>query len=193
MTVSVPFGPVITAGDIRGGLKTVLTASLPSVITAVCNQKSISPSLVPPPAAWGGPTDPSALPAGTSVPLGVISAPGTTRDPVKRGNGDYELQWDAGVGLISSHPDSETGQRLSEIYGAAIRACILQNGSLGGVADSVRWVDESNEETAWNSGQSVWAATVIFAVTCVAVVDGYATAGPDPAIVQHIQIVGRLT
>lgn len=183
--VDLPFGQIMTAGAVRNALRATLAEYLPDVLAVVAERAGFDPDVVLPPRGYGASADPEDV---GDQPLGVIVAPGMSGQPVHRGNGLYELPWDAAVAIVVSAPTRDQGQALSEVYGAAVRAAIMQHPSLGGLAVSTRWVDERHEEIAFSSGRSVWAPQLVFAITVSAAVDGYATAGPNPIVEQHIEV-----
>lgn len=191
MTSDLPYGQIITAGVVRAKVREVLETFLPDVLAVVATRSGFDPDLVPPPKGYGA----SAVPEDVAAwePMGVIRVPGMSEQPTRRSNGTYELPWDVGVGVVVSAKSSDDAQALSEVYGAAVRAAVLQHRSLLGLAVTTSWADERHEEIAYDTGRSVWASTQVFGVVVVAVVDGYATAGPNPVVEQHFEVVGRFS
>lgn len=184
-----PYGEIVTAGLVRSAIKGILLGHLAPVLAVVAERQGFDPASVSAPAGYGASANPDEVEALQA--MGIIVVPGMSDQPVKRSDGSYELAWDAAVAIVCSARTRDEGQALSEIYGAAVRACILQHRSLAGVAETTVWTDESHEEIAYDTGRSVWAATLVFAVTCRSVVDGYATSAADVPVSSYQFEVGR--
>jgi hypothetical protein len=81
-----------------------------------------------------------------SLPQLIVVSPGLAGPPVKNGDGSYRATWSVGVGIVCSAKDEATTKALAKFYAACSRAIMIQNGSLGGKAIGVIWVDESYDD-----------------------------------------------
>ena len=191
MTGQVPFGTVITAGDVQAAVRAVLVDGFPDVLASVAAQHGFDPDDVPAPRGWGASAGPQ--PGGVDQrPVGVIVSPGIAGPPVRRGDGLYELRYEVAVGVVNVAATADLAQARCNLHAGALRATVLQHRKLGGLAASTRWTDERTEPVAENDQLAVWAATSVFEVTLEAAVDGIALAGPNPVVEEHrIDIILR--
>lgn len=83
---------------------------------------------------------------GEELPKVVVISPGITGTPEKRGDKQYSAWWQLGVGVAVADKDIATANALAKLYGATVRAIILQKKSLGGVASQIEWISESYDD-----------------------------------------------
>jgi hypothetical protein len=65
---------------------------------------------------------------------------------------------------------------LAKIYGAAVRAIMLQKPSLGGVSSGIEWYDESYRDVSVDQQRTVRSAVLTFQVW----IDGVVVRGAGP-------------
>ncbi|MCA1782241.1 MAG: hypothetical protein LC679_08735, partial [Intrasporangiaceae bacterium] len=99
------------------------------------------------------------------TPSCVVVAPGTFDEPVRRGDNSYDIQWSVGVGVVVSGQTVENTFELCELYTAAVRLCLLQQASLGGVASGTDWLNERYDELLVEDLRTIAAGVVQFVVT----------------------------
>jgi hypothetical protein len=122
------------------------------------------------------------------TPTIIVVSPGTADEPKMEGDGHYRAEWGLGVGAVVSTSTQETTNLVAKVYGAAIRAIILQQASLGGIASGVRWMDESYDDLpSDDSDRTLGSAALYFRVEVDDVVNRFAgpnsvyfPADPDP-------------
>lgn len=111
----------------------------------------------------------------------------TTTDPkhppLRQGDGTYSAVWIADANLQIYGQDWAQAADLVAAYTAAVRAAVLQHGSLGGFASATRWLGEASKEIEHQALRTVQVAVISFAVTVEGAVNSLA--GPktptDPA------------
>ena len=104
------------------------------------------------------------------LPAVVVVCPGLAARPERDGQGVYRATWQVGVGVIVSARDEAATDRLAGLYGAAARAVIAQQSSLGGFAAGTRWIDESLDDVPVDATRTLRAVVEEFEVDVDAVV-----------------------
>lgn len=116
------------------------------------------------------------------LPAIVIINSGLADEPEADGEGIYHGWWALGIGVVCSASTEDATRVLAQIYGAAIRALMVQKQRLNGKPYQVLWVDESYDDMP-NDDQTRTLRTVrlIFRVWVDEVVSKWAgPAAPDP-------------
>lgn len=182
-----PFGDVITAGVVSNSLRETLVEFLPPLLEVLAVRAGFGPGELLAPIGYGAGDGAEQV---RDQPMGIVVCPGISGRPVKHADGLYEMPWDVAAAIVACGRSSDEAKAMSEVYGAALRACVLQHPSLKGLASSTQWIDERYEQIAYSTDASVWACTIVFRVSVDAAVDGYATAGPNPVIQSRIITIG---
>jgi hypothetical protein len=132
---------------------------------------------------------------GEDWPKVVVISPGLAEAPTAKGDGQYYASWRLGVGVGCAATSESYGNLLSKVYGAAVRAIMVHKQSLGGLAQVIRWIEESYDDLPIPSQNQLFkAAAVYFHVECEDVVTKWAgPAEPDEepygfGLVEHIYI-----
>jgi hypothetical protein len=110
------------------------------------------------------------------LPAVVIVSPGLAGAPVKNGRGRMHAPWALGIGVVVSARDQASTNEIAKLYAAAVRALLLQRGSLGGFAAETEWVDERYDDLPAAGERTLGAGQAIFVVQVENVV--YANGGP---------------
>lgn len=117
------------------------------------------------------------------VPACVIVAPGTLRQPERRGT-LYYVTWQLSIGCIVSGRDRDNTFELVPLYAAAVRALMVQHQTLGvDWVDGVTWLGERYDELGTDDSRTIAAASVTFGITVPSAVDsrgGPAKPSADP-------------
>ena len=113
------------------------------------------------------------------MPLCVVMSPGLVDEPYTRESGIFTARWAIGVGVAIAAQTETEANRLSRIYGAAVRGIMMQHQDINGLAIRVDWVDENYDDlpTIDNQLQQYRSAGVFFAVEVENVINKWA--GPD--------------
>jgi hypothetical protein len=109
--------------------------------------------------------------AGLVVPSFVVSSPGLAEPPVQHGDGSYTAAWVVVV-TVFAHGASygDTARRVRQ-YAKAVRACLVSNAALGGVATDVTWTGEEYDRIDAKNARTLGGCYVSFAVTVDDVLD----------------------
>lgn len=97
------------------------------------------------------------------LPAILVMCPGNANDPVERADG-YTANFAVNVAAIVSQRDKESTTTMAGYYGAALMALIVQNPSLGGIANGVRWRGGRTDDLAPDDARSIAAAVHVFEV-----------------------------
>lgn len=113
----------------------------------------------------------------------VIVAPGTVAAPERRGDGTFTGIWGVGVGVIVADATVDAAVRRAEPYAAALRALLVQQGSLGGFAQETTWVNEEVTPLTYERDRVVATSSLEFEVVVEDVLNRWAgplTVPTDP-------------
>jgi hypothetical protein len=98
-------------------------------------------------------------------------------EPTRFGSGDYSQDFDMQVGVQVYGQSEDLARMFADLYGAAVRECIVQNGTLGGLATWSRWADGPTDELIDKDDATdavVIQSTVTFSVSVDSVVNDQA-------------------
>lgn len=73
----------------------------------------------------------------------AVTANALRQEPERKGTGSYDAWFTLNVGLFHQATADMPLLTATGDYAAAIRQCLVQNPTLGGLADTVRWTAES--------------------------------------------------
>lgn len=172
------FGPIIHAGQVEDAAAATLELWLPTYLREIERQHSRDQLALPDPKSWliySQADRPEDWPE-SGLPAILLMCPGLKGAPEREGAGSYRARWDLQAGAVVSASRPAQTRQLAQLYGAAIRAAILQHPGLGGFAQAVTWTDESNGDMSPVDSRSLGYTSVAFAVDVHAVVD--AAGGP---------------
>jgi hypothetical protein len=162
---------LVTADDLCRGAATALTDTLPGLIAAFGLDTPDAPAKpFVAPTSWDQVPTLEALNR-AAFPAGAIISPGITGRPVKSSLGT-DAVWRIVAGIYDRGTDyNETAGRC-RTWAALIRAALLRNPTLGGVASSVTWVGEAYRQIPQKSAARTLAGcSVEFDVAARNVVD----------------------
>jgi hypothetical protein len=151
--------PVVTAKDVRDALKTTIGLWADVYTDELGRQKGI---VLPPIKRYGVSGDPG-LPA-EEYPACVIVCPGLAGDPERHGDGTFTAPWAVGVGIVVKDLTIDRATDVTDVYIAALRALLVQQGSLGGFAAETTWLDEEIAPLAFERDAAVVAGSLQFRV-----------------------------
>jgi len=121
------------------------------------------------------------------LPMIVVVNSGLADEPIKHGDGVHTAWWAIGIGIIASASTEEASRQITDVYGAAIRALLLQKPDIGGNAAGVEWVDEIYDDLPTDDqARSLRSARLVFRVLVDDVVTSWGGPAepddPDPAM-----------
>lgn len=105
------------------------------------------------------------------VPAIVVITNGTLDMPIKKGDGAYIAKWDVRVAAIVGANNTEATHDLARLYGAYIRAILVQEPSLHGFSFGCDWIDEIYTEATGQRRRTLTTVLVRFAVSVYNVVN----------------------
>ncbi len=149
------FGDVVDAGTIEAAATATLKAWMPSHIAHQERRLGLPARSLPMIASWPEVSD---LEAGTNLatlktPALVLVAPGTSGAPTRTTDGSWRSTWTLEVAVVADDRKKLAARRLAGVYLAAVRGCLLQNRTLGGPAENVRWVREDHSYSPITGGR----------------------------------------
>lgn len=173
MTVSDIFGPIPTRIAIATATRDLLADWLPAYLAEIERQNNLDPESLPHIRSWTTRTTPTKW-VEEQTPACVIVCPGLAGIPQRDGNGIWQAPWGVGVAIVTSGNSQETVIENSGYYGAAVRACLLQQQPLDGIDGRLRWLDEDYAEIPESKSRTVAAGRVEFEVLIPVAVDDMA-------------------
>jgi hypothetical protein len=157
------YGQVLSAYDVRQALLETIQTWSPQYITEIASVKAVT---MAPFGLW------EAIPENRALPPDLTAACWTTctttdpkRPPQRQGDGTYAAVWVADANIVLFGTDWQTTVDLIANYSAAVRALVLQHGSLGGFAVTTKWLGEASKELEHQRTRTVQLAVISFAVT----------------------------
>lgn len=172
------FGPIIHAGMVEDAAAATLKLWLPTYLREIERQHDRAQLALPDPKSWlvySQADRPEDWPE-AGLPAILLMCPGLKAAPEREGAGTYRARWDLQAGAVVSASRPSQTRQLAQLYGAAIRAAILQRPSLGGFAQAVTWTDEANGDMSPVDSRSLGYTSVAFTVDVTDAVD--AMGGP---------------
>lgn len=94
------------------------------------------------------------------VPACIIVVPSLTGVIEHSGDGTYNLEWSVGIGSVCSSRSIDETTELAQMYTAAMRALMLQHGSMDGFSSGIRLVDERYDPLSFNDSRTLAAGIV---------------------------------
>jgi len=138
---------------------------MPTYIQEIERQLNLTLGLFPPPRVYSTTNTWHSLPD-ERLPMCIALSTGTVTRPRYEGDGTISAWWGIGVGVAASANTEENTNLAAKIYGAAVRAILLQQPTLGGMTAGTEWIDESYTEVPVpeDERRTIRAAQVIFQV-----------------------------
>lgn len=137
------FGPIFSSATLERAAIETIKAWMPTYVQELELQlPEYQRGTVPLPRSYASRTTFEEFP-GEQLPLVVVVSPGVVGDPSPEGDGRYTAWWELGIVVVAEGRSEDDSNSLVKLYGAAIRAIMLQKSSLGNIASGVEWTDES--------------------------------------------------
>lgn len=159
-----------------------LIAWFPTYLREIELKQGLVEGKIPPPRTYTTRNEFASFPE-DQMPICVVISPGLAGEPHKEGNGTYSGWFSLGVGVLASAATEEDTNFLSKVYGAAVRAIMLQKQGLGGICKGIEWADESyNDLPDIDQTRSIRASQWIGLAYIDNIVDQYGgpNGEPDP-------------
>lgn len=158
------FGPIITGKHVRTATRSHIRKWFPTYLAEVAREDGRSTSAMPHFKSYSSAFD---MPDGRfiedAIPACIIVCPGWMDAPERRG-GLWTVKWAVGLGAVVSGRNREETVELAELYVAALRACVGQHQSLGGLATACDPIGERYDDIPNDMSRTLVGGTVQFAV-----------------------------
>lgn len=176
-------GPMFSAADLESAVETTLKTWMETYLHAMEQHRSVPAQSYEFPRAWVKDARERTY-AEDQVPAIIIVA-GGAQDPERHGGGGgrYTAWFTLSIGVVVSAFDKEITSQLCKDYIAVVRTLIVQNASLDGVAQEVRWMEEHYEDGGTDGRREYAAGVCTFLVAVNDVLDagaGMLTPPSDP-------------
>lgn len=176
------FGPIVGPGQVEAAAEQTLRAWLPSYLAELERQTGLEAGALPLPAGYQTVSDLDHLvEQALGGPILVLVSPGITDAPIAREAGITGARWTLNAVAIVPAESRARAHVLAGAYATAIRWTLVQQGSLGGLAAAVDWVDEEYLAIATDDRRVLGAGRVEVAVEVAVVLDRQAGPLPPPA------------
>lgn len=179
------FGPIFTAHTLELKVLETMSIWMPTYLREIEDQMGRTLGQIIPPRTYTTRNEFTTFPE-DQMPICVVISPGLSGEPYTEGNGTTSAWWSIGIGVLVSARDEEATNFLSKVYGAAVRAIMLQQSDLGGICSGVNWLDESYDDVPDEAQERTIRAAQWIGSVCIdnVVLKGGGPVGPPDPITQ---------
>lgn len=171
------FDPIFVAATLEQAVIDTLVKWFPLYIREIERQEELPMGKVPIPRSYTTRRTFEKF-AEDQLPTVIIVSPGLDGDPMQEGDGRYRAIWRMHVGVVVSTSSQVQTGYIAKLMGAAVRAIVLQQSRLGGIASGMEWYDESYDDLPDDDvSRSLGAATLSFRIEVDDVINR--RSGPD--------------
>ena len=135
------FGPIVTGADVERAALDTLKLWTPEYLAWVERATGREVGSLPRPRSWVASISIDRWPE-EQLPSVLLLSTGLAEEPARDGRGVYRAKFALGLAVVVSARDRRETDDLAKLYTAALRAALLHNQTLGGLAEAVEWVDE---------------------------------------------------
>jgi hypothetical protein len=184
------FDKIVVASDVEQAVITCLEKWFPTYLREVERQTGWEKEPLKPPASYSNRVQFDIQP-GEAMPKAVVISPGLFNTPTHpQGEGKYDASWQVAIGIAIAERTEELANQVIKMYGAAVRAIMVQHQSLESDigAVNVTWLDESYDDLQIADRIELYkAAAGLFAITIEDAVSRWAgplvpDESPDPLV-----------
>lgn len=162
--VSPIFGPIRTAAVAEQAVTATLQRWMPTYVAELERQNGLAAGSIPAVRGWTL-TNQFDQSQSDQTPTIIVISPGSEGTPVRSGEGAITVVWRVEVAVIANGRDRASSNLFAKVYAAAIRAIVVQQPSLGGVAAASVYAGESFTDAPADYLPVGAVAVVEFAVT----------------------------
>lgn len=170
------FGPIFVADTVENAVIDTISTWLATYLQEIEVQRGMTRGSVPLIRSYATRNEWATYPE-DQLPVCIVVSTGLADPPDVDGEGRYHGWWAVGVGVLAGASESKATEMLAKLYGAAIRAILLQRPSLGGIASGIEWEDESYDDVPVDQDRTLAATLLLFRVW----IDDIVTRGAGPA------------
>jgi len=170
------FNKILVASDLEDAVEDLLIKWFPTYLREIERQRGWEGEPLPAPASYAHRTTFDIEP-GEAMPKAVVISPGLFEVPThpQGQDGAYNAAWQMAVGIATAAKTEEEADEMVKIYGAAVRAIMVQHQSLESDAVGVFWLDESYDDLQIPDRIQLYkGAAVLFAIYVEDVVSRWA-------------------
>ncbi len=140
------FGAIFSGDQLEDAVISTLRKWLPTYIREVELQRGLELGRIQKPRTYTSRNEFTTFPE-DQLPICVVVSPGLAHPPTADGEGRYHAWYALGVAIVAAANTEDHTNKVAKMYGAAIRACLLQKPALeGDVSMGVEWEDESYDD-----------------------------------------------
>jgi hypothetical protein len=161
--VSDLYGTLRHPGAIEQAALERLKAWMPAMVAEVERQEGREPGKLPRLRGYITVSELARWPE-DQIPLAVVVSPGTLGDPMKDAEGYYRAIYSLAVAIVTSAATEPATRQIAQLYGAAVRACLLQRRSLENEVEVTDWTGESFDDLPVDERRTMFAGVNSFAV-----------------------------
>jgi hypothetical protein len=174
-------GPIISADVVQDSIVAHLKLWLPTYLCEVDEQRGLARGLTAWPRSWQVvPKFDNTLER--QLPAVLVICPGTSKPPIKEGDGSYRATYTVGVAALVKGPNQLTANSIAKRTGAAIATAMLQQkGRIHENIHACGWEGDNYDDVQVESQRSLSSATVHFSVEFTKVL--YERSGPAMPII----------
>lgn len=177
------FEPIFVPSKLEDDARDHISAWIETYLREVTRQ-TLGPAAVgkiPTPASISSRNDFVKFPE-DNLPAIVIINAGVVDEPVPDGEGIYGAWWAMGVGVLASASTEDATRLVTQIYGAALRALLVQKPNMNNGGYQVEWVDETYDDMPIeDQTRTLRSVRLVFRVWVDEVVTRWSgPAAPDP-------------
>ena len=167
MSVAAPvsaFGPLVAASDVEAAVVSQLRKWLVTYLAEIDRQQRQDVGTMPPPRSYVISSDVERMPE-DQTPAVIVVSPGLSDPPRPDGGGAFVARWQINVGAQLSARGNEHALRLARLYALALRALLVQQQALDGLAvRRIDWLSERYDELDSIDDRTVCVAVVELAI-----------------------------
>ena len=160
-------GPIVLPQHVKDAVAGTIKAFMPTYLAEVERIAGLAPRtlLVPKPASYITREDDRLEDWPESqLPAVIIMSPGTAEKPAVDGDGEYGVRWAVNVAVIASANTEFATSDLAGYYAGAVRALLVQQGSLQGFANGTTWKGERYGDLPADARRTLATAIQVFEV-----------------------------
>ncbi len=138
-------GPIILPQHVKDAVARTIRAFMETYLAEVERAAGLDPRslLVPKPGSYITREDDRLEDWPESqLPAVIIMSPGTAERPAVDGDGEYAARWAVNVAVVASGNSQLATSDLAGYYAGAVRALLVQQGTLQGFANGTTWKGE---------------------------------------------------
>lgn len=179
-SVNNTFGTLFAIPNLERNMLDLISGWLPTYLAEVERQNDLAPGTLARPEFYGTSVVGDLHP-GEKLPAIIVVSPGTEGEPAQEQGATWAAWYQATVVALVQAPAETNVRALAGMYAAAIRGVVMQHGSIGGVADGVKWMGEEYQgEPAADRNRTRGAVLIHFRVKVTNIVDGQGGPSGDP-------------